>query len=332
VPISRRGLIAAGLALTTVGAVGVASTLNAGAAQIAEPPSAVAAANLTAQHRKPPAALPGGGTARTAGKAKGIAAAAADDAAPLEPTPEFAPKGLPGRTAAKASNVNAASAAKAAPAPAVSFLYASASQNANSEGTYATMTIAKPELAEGDYHSLAEVAAQSANGKQIIEVGWTVDRNVNGDSDPHLFVYHWVDGVETCYNGCGFVQYSANVKPGSVLPTGVAKRFAIQHYGDVWWIMYDNEWVGYFPDSLWAGRFTRTGLTQWFGEVAAASAAPCTDMGNGKPALDPASAAITDIGYLNGPKPKITTGATSLFYTALTASANAYRFGGEGAC
>lgn len=49
---------------------------------------------------------------------------------------------------------------------------------------------------------------QSEDGRHIVEVGWTVDRELNGDAQPHLFVYHWVDGQATCYNGCGFVQYS----------------------------------------------------------------------------------------------------------------------------
>ena len=43
---------------------------------------------------------------------------------------------------------------------------------------------AKPALATSDYHSLAELAVQSADGNHIVEVGWNVDRVVNGDDDP----------------------------------------------------------------------------------------------------------------------------------------------------
>lgn len=78
---------------------------------------------------------------------------------------------------------------------ATSFLYGDAAQFAATDGLFATATIAQPALATGDSHSLAELAAQSADGRQIVEVGWTVDRGVNGDSLPHLFVFHWVDGV-----------------------------------------------------------------------------------------------------------------------------------------
>ena len=97
------------------------------------------------------------------------------------------------------------------PAPPVKYHYSSGLQYAETDGTYANLVIGKPDLAEEDYHTLAEIAVQSADGKQIVEVGWTVDRGVNGDDDPHLFVYHWVDGKETCYNGCGFKQYSKTV-------------------------------------------------------------------------------------------------------------------------
>ena len=56
------------------------------------------------------------------------------------------------------------------------------------------------------YHSLIELAVESLDSSQIVEVGWTVDKELNGDDLPHLFVFHWVDGAPTCYNGCGFVQ------------------------------------------------------------------------------------------------------------------------------
>jgi hypothetical protein len=330
VPISRRGLIAAGLALTTVGAVGIASTLNA-AAQVIDsvgPPPAVSAAGPVAEHRTPPPPLSRSAVAR------GFSASSVPDSeatTSLEPTPEYAPKGLPGVKAAGGRTASAQG-VQALAAPAVTFHYASASQHAVSDGTQATITIAKPKLDDEDFHSLAEVAAQSADGQQIVEVGWTVDRVVNGDDSPHLFVYRWVDRKESCYNACGFVPYGSTIKPGAVLPTGVAKLFAIKHFGDAWWINYDNQWIGYYPDSLWDGRFTRTGLTQWFGEVAAADATPCTDMGNGKAASNKNAAAITDIGFFNGPAPAIAAGATSIYYSVAGVTDNAYRFGGKGAC
>ena len=71
-------------------------------------------------------------------------------------------------------------------------------------GTSAYLSPATPLVPEGDFHSLAEVSAQSADLQQIVEVGWTVDRLVNGDSLPRIFVFHWINGIPQCYNACGY--------------------------------------------------------------------------------------------------------------------------------
>jgi hypothetical protein len=394
VSISRRGLIAAGLALATAGTVGVASTLNAGAAQI-EPPPAVATtadtepAAATTQpttpaaeqaagtpspaaepaarkprakaRRTPPSTLPWGAKPRTARKA-GAAGLNADRATTsgaetsgevLEPEPEYEPKGRPavdgvspglvtkGARAATATNATTGMTVQALattppPAPSVNFFYSSGHQIGPTDGTYATFTIGRPWLSKRDYHSLAEVAVRSLDGRQIVEVGWTIDRDVNdGSAEPHLFVYHWVNRKESCYNGCGFVQYSPNVKPGDPLQAGTAKRFAIQHFGSAWWIAYDNEWIGYYPDELWSGTYTKGGLTQWFGEVAASSLAPCTDMGNGlDPTVSENAATITEVNFLNGPLLSLTLPLPNVWYPTVPVEDDpkAFRFGGKGAC
>jgi hypothetical protein len=323
VSIAPRGLIAAGLALAVAAAAGIA-------AQIASPHDADADQVTTGVDGadvpllSPPPFAPGAGNAARAAVAEAVAGLSA--VAPTLPTPSFAPKGRPSavRGGALPRTLAAASA--------VQFLYASASQTAASDGALANVTVAKPGLMAADYHSLAEVAAQSADGRQIVEVGWTVDRGVNGDDRPHLFVYHWVDGEDSCYNGCGWVQYSTSVVAGAALPNAAAKRFTIQHFSAAWWIGYDTEWVGYFPDSLWGGRFTRAGLSQWFGEVAATTSAPCTDMGNGKSASNASAASFSNIALVGGPAANIAIGASSPYYTVTSVSSSSFRFGGPGAC
>jgi hypothetical protein len=153
---------------------------------------------------------------------------------------------------------------------------------------------ARPELdrADVDGHSLQELAVQSADGSQIVEVGWTVDRGLNGDAHPHLFVYHWVSGQESCYNGCGFVPTSRIVKAGMRLRENSAGVFSIENRHGDWWISYDGLPIGYFPGSLWDGTFTRLGLVQTFGEVAAKAAPTCTDMGDGDLGQSPRSSWI----------------------------------------
>lgn len=315
VSIPRRGYIAAGLAVAVVGSLGVISTMNAGAAEVAPSRAAAAAAAVAAATvpgtLQPPPELPWGGRPTPLKKgpagasSEALAATGADIAAApgrngiAIPQPEFNPKGDAPR---KRMQRNARTAVPprpplAEPLPAqspvaeppedddpVKYHYANAFQYTEVDGTYANLVISKPKLAQEDYHSLAEIAVQSADGNQVVEVGWTVDRGVNeGSDEPHLFVYHWVNDTESCYNACGFVQYSKTVAPGLKLPLG-PKRFGIEFYKGAWWIAYDSEWLGYFPAALWRNKgveFTKTGLVQWFGEVAAATTEPCTQMGTG---------------------------------------------------
>jgi hypothetical protein len=170
---------------------------------------------------------------------------------------------------------------------------------------------ARPNLDPNDpsSHSLEELAVQSSDGLQIVEVGWTVDRGLNGDTAPHLFVFHWIDGVPTCYNGCGFVQTSARTVPGEKLPSNGFSTFQINHVGDEWQISLDGTMFGYFPDSLWGSTvFSQPLLIQTFGEVASTSTPTCNQMGTGMFAESPASASIENFRLL-GP----TVSPTNLF-------------------
>jgi hypothetical protein len=227
----------------------------------------------------------------------------------------------------------------ARPAPAATgpqYFYAVASQDAASDGIYGTMTIARPALGRQDDHSLAELYAGAfiAGRRQAVEVGWSVDPGVGGDDFPRLFVYHWVNGQQTCYNGCGFQQYSTDIWPGMSLPIGSRYFFAIQHYIGNWWVGFDNEWIGYFPDSLWNDVFTRTDETKWYGEVASPGDDPvCTDMGTGVASASHNAAVITGMGFYNGPDPGMTFRAfTPNLYDIKRVSATSMRYGGPGAC
>ena len=359
VSIPRRGLFAAGLAVAVVGSLGVISTLNAGAEQIPQPPAAVSADSAdSADAPKPPATLPWGARpqrlkiGKPGASSRALAAAGADAALTepgdrLVPAPEFAPKGfVTKRSSRKTSGSGivppapqgvAAMADPTAATQPAKYFYSSAYQFVQNTGSYANFVISKPKLGANDYHSLAEIAVQSGDGRQIVEVGWTVNRAMHGDDDPHLFVYHWVDRQESCYNSCGFVPYSQTIVPGMKLPAGVQKRFGIQYFMDgdgngAWWIAYDSEWVGFFPDDLWQGRFTSSGLVQWFGEVASPNPVPCSDMGNGLGANDPAAARIGTISLLNGADASIALKAESGHFSAYRASDRTMRFGGPAPC
>ncbi|BAL85630.1 hypothetical protein AMIS_4100 [Actinoplanes missouriensis 431] len=344
-----------------IGTIGVVSTLNAGAEQIPGAPESAAAASEPAPQATteeplltPPAKLPWGarphsirtgqdGASSKSLKTAGLIAAAPDEESE-ERAEDRAPKGRTSRTTFVKSEKTTvlppeppeppptSDASAPTTKPTVNYLYSVGSQAAVSDGAYASLTISKPTLAKTDYHSLAELAVQSADGSQIVEVGWTVDRTVNGDDDPHLFVFHWVDRKPTCYNTCGFVQYSKNIFPGDVLAQDKYARFGIQFFNDAWWIAFDSEWVGYFPGKLWGDEFTKTGLVQVFGEVAAATPKPCTEMGNGRSAEDSTSARVGSVSYLNGPAVAMNIRATSEVYAVSKLTSRTFRYGGPGVC
>jgi hypothetical protein len=146
-------------------------------------------------------------------------------------------------------------------------------------------------------HSLAENAVESADQKQIVEWGWTVDNSgVNGADHvkPHLFAFRWVNGVAGTYNGSGWVNAVSSPCPAGMdisadVSTGSAtvQNFAWQHLNGAWWAAYKSSWCGAFPDSVWTGAtppvtFTQSGLIQVFGEMAAQTTVPTgAQMGSG---------------------------------------------------
>ena len=361
VSISRRGLLAAGLAAAVVGSIGVVSIISANAEDTAQS-TVVSQDGSTDQSTQladqsgatPPALLPWGerpvkvkqapaGTSGREVQALGADIAPADDSGDTTPQAEWAPKGrstgsgsLREETTSIQPPLPPATGALSDIDPVtinpVNYYYGVGSQIADSSGAYANVVIGKPYLAPGDYHSLAEISIQSSDGQQIVEVGWTVDRTVNGDSDPHLFVYHWVNGQGSCYNACGWRQYSVTTQPGYTLPVGAAKLFGVQHANGAWWVAYDTEWIGYFPDSLWNWQFSHAGVQQFFGEVATSTGLPCSQMGTGSSAFTDTSARFGSIGLINGPAAQVITREIGGVYNVNQLSDRTFRYGGPGGC
>jgi hypothetical protein len=274
------------------------------------------------------------GGSRTAAWVLGIVAAASGsvsaDAIEL-PVARYAPKGRPSQSQPRRTGPSALDATE--------YLYAGVRQvvSLHTTGAGATILQADPAVGVGDFHSVAEIAVESARGDQIVELGWTVDAGVNGDLQPHVFVFHWVDGNQTCYNACGWVQVSPTKRPGMRIVPGEAHRYEIKRVHDDWWMFYDGEAMGYFPQSLWKTGFHEAGLVQWFGEVAAAGTSPCTQMGNGKLGADAAAASFDDL-HLFDPdgatvRAAVVAGALTnrALYDLGRATPTSFGFGGPGA-
>jgi hypothetical protein len=129
----------------------------------------------------------------------------------------------------------------------------------------------------GPGHTLNEISVQGGpkNGN-IVEIGWIVSADQNGDADPHIFVFHWVGWAGTCYDGCGWVQFSNRYYPGQNISALVGREIYVEYvfYGGNWWAWFDGEWLGYFPEALWDNSFNTAAVIQWFGEVATNNGVP----------------------------------------------------------
>lgn len=222
-------------------------------------------------------------------------------------------------------------------------------------GVYAAFDIAKPTVstANGDGHSLAEMSVESADGNQIVEAGWTVDPILNGDSNPHLFVFRWINGIHQGYNlsggfhACGPTNPSCTTAPtvgvgqsvnGDV---GTLKTFGIEYFSSVWWVSYNSQWLGFYTGSDWSSpTFTVVDWTQVFGEVASThdlaaspSSAPCAQMGNGLQSSSTSSARIGSLTYIGGTAAPSLTAFSGPYanYTAalISPSVRSLRYGGD---
>jgi hypothetical protein len=215
--------------------------------------------------------------------------------------------------------------------------YVSGYQYVHATGASVKLTAQKPRLAFNARHSLAELAVQSADGRQIVEIGWNVDPGLYGDLSPHLFVFHWTNRVGSCYNGCGFVRTSRLVKPGQRLGVGVTHRYGLNYTLGKWWATLDGRRIGYVPESAWKivpGGYRTAGLIQAFGEVNASSNRTCTAMGNGRYGSHSGSSQISGFTLIGarvaGQLQMTVTRPTS--WNARVLTPTSFRFGGPGSC
>jgi len=120
-------------------------------------------------------------------------------------------------------------------------------------------------------HSLFEMSMSNAFGSSgdFIEIGITTDPLLNGDANPHWFVYSWVNGIGQGYDGSShFVSNIGNfwTTPLTLLE-GTSDRVGFVYSASNWNLYLSGTLAGYFPGSEFSGAFTITQVTQVFGEV-----------------------------------------------------------------
>jgi hypothetical protein len=233
--------------------------------------------------------------------------------------------------------------------------YAGSYQNVTAYGVDAKINIWNPFVQQGfltNDMSLAQIAVTrgSGLGLQTIEAGWQDYPNKYGDANPHLFVYYTRNGYSQDGNNLGgynkevlgWVQMSATVAPGMVLsPTstaGAANQFEIwlqwRLSGGKWWLWYMNQWIGYYPASLFSQSGLQSQASQVVvqGEVADSNIwlSTSTDMGSGKFASASwgSAAYMRQIQYLSSPAATLAKYSPS---TVVVTNANCYsHVGGYG--
>lgn len=166
-----------------------------------------------------------------------------------------------------------------------------------------------------DYHTLAEMAVQSTDSHNTVEIGWTKDQDLYGDLKPRLFSFCWV-ASNPCgpYNGGGYVDnpaestFAAGMDVTSYIGAATAPVFGIVHDSGNWWVSFDGHYLGYYPDSIWTGHSPtvaawNAGRASYFGEVAGGSATPCADMAAAPTSLPTSTSgpgSLGNMGYSTG--------------------------------
>jgi hypothetical protein len=184
-----------------------------------------------------------------------------------------------------------------------SHLYANTKQSVTCYGGEGYLNIYDPYLQWSDEFSLQQIALArgSGNKKQTIEAGWQEYRDLYGDWVPHLFIYYTTNGYTESgdnkggYNRDvdGWVQYSGSIYPEATF-SKTSKRggnqyvFKIKYqlYEGNWWLAVQNQWIGYYPASLFStgGLRSKASKVAFYGEIVDSSdhsSATHTDMGSG---------------------------------------------------
>ncbi len=192
--------------------------------------------------------------------------------------------------------------------------------------------------------SLSQIWVQRGSGNDLetIEAGVQVYKDLYQDYNSHFFIYFTPDnyGSGGCYNDkCHFKQISSNIYPGITLSPvstlgGTQYEVRLQIVRDPvdgdWWIRFQNEWVGYYENSLFDanGLKNEASKVRFGGEIInnSTSTHTKTDMGSG----NFSSSGFQYAAFQRHLKYLTYTGGTDIFYnnytngTKIVTDANCY--------
>ena len=146
--------------------------------------------------------------------------------------------------------------------------YAHEYQYVNNYGGYGQLALYRPYV-NGSRTEIFSLSQQwyvggSGSGLQTAEIGWQNYPQLYGSENSALFIYWTADGYNStgCYNlTCGaFVQVNSNWHFGggfSNYSTVGGPQYLVSLgfylYQGNWWLAAGNDWVGYYPGSIYRG-------------------------------------------------------------------------------
>ncbi|HEY6677222.1 MAG TPA: neprosin family prolyl endopeptidase [Terrimicrobium sp.] len=182
-------------------------------------------------------------------------------------------------------------------------VHAAAFHSGTSYGTEGMMNVARPWVEWSDEFSLGQFWVTRGIGAQTqtVEAGLQVRKDSYGDWEPHVFVFYttnnygrsgdFIGGYDQDIRG--WVQVSQVIYPRTRISpisqiggTQYEMDFKVQLSLGNWWIKVNGQWMGYYPNGLFATTGLRNEADQvnWGGEVFDALSHPettATDMGSG---------------------------------------------------
>lgn len=163
--------------------------------------------------------------------------------------------------------------------------YAHAYQTVPHFGTEGFINTWRPFVQWSNEFSLGQlwVVNGSGSGLQTVEVGAQTYFDIYGDWNPHLFIFYTTNGYTQGgdnlggYNRdvAGWIQNSAVAFPGMRVSESILNGdqydlfLKVTLYQGNWWVQVGNEWMGYYPASLYnaAGLQNQAATVDWGGEI-----------------------------------------------------------------
>lgn len=219
--------------------------------------------------------------------------------------------------------------------------YGTFQESVTNFGSDATIATLAPSVELSNEFSLSQIWVSGGSGgnKQVVETGWHLyPIRYNDTARSRLFIYYTLDNYITtgCYNlDCsGFVQVSNAATLGGAFASystpGTTAWYSLRYQlqqnsvGD-WWFGFNNTWIGYWPNSLFASTGIKDSAEKvtYGGEILdrrPSGRHTKTDMGSGRTASAGWGYAgyERNLRYVNGPRSSPTYSDAGNFVSIIT--------------